>query len=359
MKITIVGGGNIGTLFAVHCAEKGNDVTVYTSQPNEFSNELEIVDEIGNITHKGIIKKATDDPSLAFPETDIIFVTYPSMLMDIAAETIFKYSRKDVMIGIIPGSGGCECAFRKCIERGSVVFGLVRVPAIARLVKKGKSVRSVGYKKELHISSIPIGHVNTCTNIIESIFDIPCRVIPNYLNLTMTPSNPVLHTSRLYTLFGNYHDGKRYQSVPLFYEEWSNYSSEILFLCDKEVQDICKALDEYDLSYVISLPVYYESPTREAMTKKIRSIPAFKGIKTPTKEVGGMYIPDLDSRYFVADFDYGLNCIQQIGRIAGVQTPTIDNIMDWYQSIAHSNKRFSYGNYGIVDKATFDAFYSR
>ncbi|MBR4376501.1 MAG: NAD(P)-binding domain-containing protein, partial [Spirochaetia bacterium] len=37
MKITIVGGGNIGTQFAIHCAEKGHDVVIFTSKPEKFS----------------------------------------------------------------------------------------------------------------------------------------------------------------------------------------------------------------------------------------------------------------------------------------------------------------------------------
>lgn len=36
MKITIYGGGNIGTQVAVHYAETGNDVTMFTSKPEKF-----------------------------------------------------------------------------------------------------------------------------------------------------------------------------------------------------------------------------------------------------------------------------------------------------------------------------------
>ena len=36
MKITIVGGGNIGTQFAVHCAHKGHEVTLFSSKPERF-----------------------------------------------------------------------------------------------------------------------------------------------------------------------------------------------------------------------------------------------------------------------------------------------------------------------------------
>ena len=66
----------------------------------------------------------------------------------------------------------------------------------------------------------------------------------------MTPSNPILYTARLKTLFGDWHVGIVYKSVPLFYEKWDDASSELLLACDEEVQDICKALAEFELQHV-------------------------------------------------------------------------------------------------------------
>lgn len=88
----------------------------------------------------------------------------------------------------------------------------------------------------------------------------------------MTPSNPILHTTRLRTLFGDWHEGAVYESMPLFYEEWDDASSELLIACDEEVQEICRALPEFELQFVKSLRVHYESPTVEAMTRKISSM---------------------------------------------------------------------------------------
>ena len=45
MRIAVVGGGNIGTQFAVHCAEVGHDVIIHTSTPQLFDRRLQIVDE--------------------------------------------------------------------------------------------------------------------------------------------------------------------------------------------------------------------------------------------------------------------------------------------------------------------------
>ena len=357
MRITIVGGGNIGTQFAVHCAEKKHEVIVYTSQPELYDGHLRIIDDSGKVTHEGIICAATADPERAFRNAELILITMPSTMMAGIADIIYSHSDHRPIIGVVPGNGGSECAFRKCIERGNVFFGIERVPAIARLIEKGKTVKSTGYRDELHIASLPKAHVKECCEIIESIFDIPCKEIPNFLNLTMTPSNPILHTTRLKTLFEDWHEGVVYQEIPLFYEEWNDASSELLIACDKEVQKICEALPEFELQYVKSLREHYESPTAEAMTRKISSIPAFKGLTTPAVTVEGGFIPDLHSRYFTADFSYGLNIIKQIAEFAGVSVPNIDETMDWYRKIAVEKAEFRYGDYGITDRGTFEEFY--
>lgn len=357
MKITIVGGGNIGTQFAVHCAEKGHEVTVYTSKPELYNGHIIIVNEAGVTTHEGEIKLATYDPEEAFRKAEFIMVTMPATMMKSIADTIEKHSDADTIIGVVPGNGGSECAFRKCINRGNIFFGIERVPAIARLVEKGKIVKSTGYRDELHVAALPKKNAEKCGELIGSIFDKKTTVIPNFLNLTMTPSNPILHTTRLRTLFGDWHDGVVYDYIPLFYEEWNDASSELLIACDEEVQEICRALPEFELQYVKSLRVHYDSPTVEAMTKKITSIAAFKGLTTPTVKVEGGLIPDLHSRCFTADFSYGLSIIKQVADFAGVKTPNIDATMAWYKNIAIEKDEFRFKDYGITDSNSFRKFY--
>lgn len=287
MRVTIVGGGNIGTQFAVHCAAKGNEVVVYTSNPDFFSKHLHIVDQTGKIIYESDIRFATNDPEIAFRNVDLILVKVPSMMMESTAEVIYAHSNEKSKIGVVPGNGGSECAFGKCIDRGNVFFGIERVPAVARLVKKGDTVRAIGYREELHVSSIPIASVELCREIVEGIFDIPCKAVPNFLNLTLTPSNPILHTTRLRTIFGDYKPGVTYDTIPLFYEEWDDASSERLLSCDEEVQDICRALPEFHLEYVKPLRIRYESSSAEDLTRKISGIQAFKGLTTPTVEKMG------------------------------------------------------------------------
>lgn len=124
-----------------------------------------------------------------------------------------------------------------------------------------------------------------------------------------------------------------YPKLPLFYEEWSNETTKLFFKCDEEVKTLCGQIKEFDLTEVKSLKIHYENDTVTGFTNKIRSIEGFRGLTTLAVKVSGRYIPDLDSRYFTADFNYGLCVIIQISKIIGYRMNTCESLLTWYQSI--------------------------
>lgn len=360
MNITVVGGGNIGTQFAVHCAAKGHNVIIYTRNPTLFDKKLEIVDEKKEILLSGIIQKCTNDNIEAFANAELIFITVPSFCIDDIAKIISPIIKEKTKICIVPGTGGGECNFiNDIINRNIIVFGLQRVPSVARLIQYGKRVSAVGYRKELYVGTLPNKYTNECSNIIQSIFDIPCISLPNYLNLTMTPSNPILHTTRLRILFKDYKQGKVYSKIPLFYEDWNDETSDLLLKCDEEVQDICNKLTCFDLKFVKTLKQHYEVNNIQELTNKIKSINGFKGLKTPMIKVKEGFVPDFNSRYFIADFLYGLSILIQIAKFFNIETPNMCETLKWYYSILNNNiiKEFKFSNYGITDKLEFEKFY--
>lgn len=359
MVITIVGGGNIGTQLAVHCSEQGHSVVMYSSKPHLFEGTLAIVDESDNVIHSGHIFMATDDAGEAFSQSDLVFVTVPSFMMDSVAKMMEDCLKVSAIIGVLPGNGGSECAFKSIIEKGHTFFAIERVPSVARLVEYGKSVRCIGYRNELHVASLPGAETQKCCNLVESLLGIPCLALPSFLCMTLTPSNPILHTSRLKTIFKNYAEGKSYESLPLFYEEWDDESSELLLAMDDEVQAICHALEAFDLSGVKSLREHYEAQTVRAMTDKIRSIEGFKGLATPSVKTDNGLVPDLNSRYFTADFSFGLTIIKQIAVFAGVETPNIDEVLAWYERIKVNDSQFDYERYGIKTFEEYTMFYKQ
>lgn len=357
MNICVIGGGNIGTQFACKCASKGHHTNLYCSEPQLFDGTLEIVDEFENITI-GKLNKVTSDLEDAMSGCDFVFVSYPAFLLKVLADQMLPFINKGITICVLPGTGGAEFAFRECIESGASLVGIQRVPSVARIEIKGKRVRCEGIRPELFLGAIPNSAGAYSAQLLSELWDIPCNVLPNYLSVTLTPSNPILHTTRLATLFSDYENGKIYVKNPLFYGEWTDESSELLLKCDEELQKLLLKLDELDLSKVISLKRHYESQNVKEMTAKIRSIKSLHELKSPMKKLPNGWIPDFDSRYFTADFPYGLAIIEELADIIGFFAPNIHKTMDWYRKVTGNNNRLELSQYGISSKKDIYILYS-
>lgn len=329
MKITIIGGGNIGTLMAAELAVKGHRVTMCTSEPALWRKRIDVYDAEDRLLLQGELEEITSDIKAAVQEAELIWITLPAHLFRETAAKVCPLIREGQYVGIVPGTGGAEFAFREVVKRGGILLGLQRVHGIVRLKERGKSVYMLGRKKGLKLGTIPASECAALAAMTESFFDIPCTPVPNYLSVTLTPSNPILHTTRLYVMFREYSEGTVYPRNFLFYEEWDDASSEMLIACDGELQALCEVIP-MDLSAVESLCDYYESRTADAMTRKIRSIQAFKGLTSPMKQVEGGWIPDFHDRYFIADFAYGLKIIKELAVMYGVDTPCINQVWEWY-----------------------------
>lgn len=345
-KIAVIGGGNIGTQFACICAAKGYEVNVFSSRFEQFSKELEIVNEFEKVTI-GKINHVTDNIKEAIKGCQVVFVTYPAFKLKELADKMLPYIESNMCICVIPGTGGAEFAFSRCVQAGAILLGIQRVPCVARLEQYGKRVRCEGLRKELFLASMPVENAEKWCVFFEYLWEIPCVPLPNYLNVTLTPSNPILHTTRLKTLFEDYKEGIFYEKNPLFYGEWNNKSSELLLACDGELQEICRKLDKMNLTFVRSLKTHYESENIQAMTEKISSIKSLHNLTSPMIKTDKGWIPDLNSRYFTADFPFGLAIIEEFAHIVNIDVPNIHETMDWYRRISGNNNHLQLSDYGI------------
>lgn len=345
-SIAVIGGGNIGTQFACVCASKGYRVNVFSTKPELYDGILEVIDEYEKVT-VGRINKVSANIGEAIDGCQIVIVTHPAFLLKDVANQMLPYIRENMNICVIPGTGGAEFAFRECIKAGATLFGLQRVPAVARLEQYGKRVRCEGLRSELFLASIPRSKAEGLAEFMSSLWGIPCTMLPNYLSVTLTPSNPILHTTRLKTLFADYKEGKVYERNPLFYGEWSDASSKLLLACDGELQEMLKIMDKLDLSNVRSLKLHYESDTVDAMTKKLSSIKSLHNLASPMKQVEDGWVPDFKSRYFTADFPFGLAIIEELAGILGFDAPNIKETMDWYRIVTGDTERLDLKKYDI------------
>jgi hypothetical protein len=129
---------------------------------------------------------------------------------------------------------------------------------------------------------------------MQQLFRVPVLLLKSYYEVSLTNSNPLLHPARLYTLWSHWHEGIVYPEESLFYEQWTDEASALLIQMDEEFQQLLCALPVTKGSIPTILD-YYESTDAPSLTRKLRSIQAFKGIKAPMKQVAGGYVPDFGS----------------------------------------------------------------
>ena len=306
MKMAVIGGGNIGTLMAAEMSAKGHDVTICSSRPDQWNRNIEVFSSDSQKVLAAKVTSVTSDLEAAVYGADIIWVTWPAQELRRLGREIEPFVCSGQQIVIVPGSGGAEFSLLNLLKKGCILLGLQRVHSIARIKEYGRSVYMLGRKKKLYLGSIPAKAAIVFSSLIEEIFDMPCIPLPNYLSVTLTPSNSVLHTVCLYSIFYDYKEEISYPEQLPFYDGWTDTTSSRLLTCDSELQSLCYAIP-MDLQGVQSLKMYYESYTEQAMTLKIRSIEAFKHAKAPMKKLANGWIPDFDSRYFLSDFSFGLN----------------------------------------------------
>jgi len=332
MNITIIGGGHLGTLLSATFAYRGHNVTLHTSKYAMFSKEIDVYDKNEKNLFRGSINKITNDREDAVVGADIIWVVVPPHVFKETARSIKPYIRKGQLLGVVPGAGAAEFAFKSIIEKDVDFFGLARVPSIARLKEPGKSVYMLGPAPELLIGSIPAMNAGEICKKIQPLFNINCRPVSNYLAVAFTPSNPVLHTSRIYGMFKDYVPGNHYPKNELFYEEWTIDGAEILLKCSDELQQLCKAIP-MDLRDVESMQYRHNARSPEDLAIKIRSLDRLKGLYSPVKRDDIGFVPDFESRYFASDFTYGIKIMIEVAKLFNVPTPTMDLIWEWYKSV--------------------------
>lgn len=346
-RITIFGAGNIGCVIASKFSQKYN-VCLYISNAKPlviYDKQMRVYQEDTDSYYSANIDRICFDIKEAVEYGDVLVITYPAFLFEKFSKIICPLLTKKHHLLFVPGSGGAELFFKEAIAKGASISGLQRVHSVARIIEPGKLVKESGIRRQLNIASIPnsINHEMAC--VVSDLYSLPVHELPNYLNVTLVNSNPILHTSRLYTIFKDYPDKiNGYKSLPLFYEEWDLESSNLLVNMDKELFGLFHILESYGLPITEIEPIleHYESKDDIGMTNKINSINSLKGLGTPSiKLQNGLFVPDLSSRYFTADFPFGLDILTSISSFFNNKDDNLVKVSDWYHHLSKVDHPFN------------------
>lgn len=328
ITVCICGGGSLGHVIAGYLgAKEGVNVNILTRRPDDWSNELYIHTPEGNYI-QGKLNIVTDNPAAATADAQIVILCLPGYAIKDELQRVQPHIKPGTFVGSVFSSTGFFFEAMAIFGNDTPLWGFQRVPFIARTTEYGRCANLLGYKNAHNIAVENCDDQEAFRQTIERLFDRPTTLLKNHYEASFTNSNPILHPSRLYSLFGNWDESVYYDKQFLFYEEWDNSASENLIALDKELFTILDKLPVTE-GYLMPILQYYESHDAESLTNKIRSIAGFKGITTPMIKSEKGWQPDLSSRYFQEDFRYGLKYIYRTAVEMNIKVPTIEKIYNW------------------------------
>lgn len=333
MNVCIVGGGHIGTTLT--CYIKHHDpslrVSLFTRRPERFARTLKCNDWEGGFSFETDPDCISADPSAAAAGADIVFVALPSFAVEKAFADIAPFVARDAMIGVLPGGGGCEFFFGRYFTPEQSLFGFQRVPFTAKLEHYGQETNLKSWKPFSVVGTQKADRLARACAMVETC-GLRTRQAGNYLSVALTPTNPILHTSRIYDLFGGYDAGHVFAEQCKFYVGWSDATSETMLAMDGELHALLDQITEFDTSAIRPLTEHYESPDVPSMTRKINSIATFQSVYAPMRpaEDGAGFVADLQNRMFTEDFPWGLAIIRAYCELFGTKAPTMDRVLGWY-----------------------------
>jgi hypothetical protein len=321
-QICICGGGSLGHVCAgVLSSLPGVSVSILSGHPEKWGDSLEVTDPDGKV-YSGKLKTVSSDPAKALEGSDIVLLCVPGYLIEKTLRTIKPFIG-EAAVGSVVCSTGFFFFAHEILGPKAKLFGFQRVPYIARVAEYGSKALLLGYKSELIVAleNLPAEFTKT----LQDLFGTPVVLADNYLQVSLTNSNPILHTGRLYSMFRGRED-ELFDHNILFYKEWTDEASQTLIEMDKEFFGL---LDKLGVKGIPTLLDYYESTDAASLTRKISSIAAFQNITSPMIPCEGGWKLDRASRYFTEDFPFGLRWIKELAEKNNLKTPVIDKVYGW------------------------------
>ena len=329
-RICLCGGGSLGHVIAAWLSAKGTaEVSILTGSPDKWNKEINVfLPESEVLT--GRLTSVSGNPEEVISDADVVLFCYPGFMIASELERIKPYLKQDTYVGSVFSSTGFFFEALRILSPSQPLWGFQRVPFICRVQEYGSSARLLGYKPCYHIAveNVPDEQKRKFADMISEWFERPVHLLKNYYEASLTNSNPLLHTSRLYTMFGRENEGRVYPRMINFYEDWTVEAADVLIKMDREFFELLKVLPVTE-GYLPPILEYYESHDAQSLAAKLSSIAGFKGITSPMIQTEGGWIPDFKSRYFTEDFPYGLKYIWQLAHAYNISTPVIDEVYQW------------------------------
>jgi len=360
--VCICGAGNAAHVFIPYYTRLGYDVTVFADFQDEAERLQAGIDANGGIevydrcdpknikTYKGTPSKVSKSAADTVPQADFIIIALPSFAIKNVLTHIRDHLKQGATVFIMPGQGAVDFIAKEvvgdlCRDGKITVAGMIPMPLNCRIDEFGKRVQLAALKYHYDLAAIPAKNApKAASDLSVLLAGRSVHAIGNYVGIALHASNPNIHPGRLYGLFSDFTPGKIYPENPLFYESWDDISSAWCQKISDERLMVWKTICQKvpgtgEPGQVPHLKPYieriYGPQVRDCSTMAtvFNTNDGFKGFRCPMKKEGDGWVPDFANRYFTEDIPEGFCMYKGIADLAGVETPTIDLILGFFQNL--------------------------
>jgi len=359
--VCVCGAGNAAHVFSSLLPSWGFDVTIFADFRDEAERFKAAVDKHGGVVvkdradpknlkeYKGKPVAISRDAKDVIPQADLILVALPSFAIKNVFTGVKPHLKKDAIIFVMPGSGGCEFTARDVLgdelKAGTVtVAGIIPMPLNCRIIEWGKEVDLAALKVAYDLAALPMENAPKASIAFSRLLKKVVRPVGPFIGMGLNGGNANNHPPRLMASFADHVAGKKYPDNPLFYETWDDEAEKWCGVISQERLNvwntICEkfpAVGKKDHLYQVReyMARAYGDQILDPSTIKgvFASNVGLKNFHFPMKKVegGSEWEIDFANRYFTEDIPDGLCVYKGYADLAGVATPGIDAIIEKFQ----------------------------
>jgi hypothetical protein len=357
-SVTICGGGNAAHALAVVASQNFGGAIDWLVGAEEKAELLRQGLADGGVRSTGVItasaarvRRVTADPAEVIPEADVVIIAVPAFAHASVLRRIRPYVTESTVIGCIPTRGGFEfeATQNAAAPRSGrpTFFGLQTLPWSTRVTTLGRGVHIGAVKSEVVLAALPASRAPAIAAGVSEILGTRVLTTPSFLGLTVGNPGQIIHPGLMYAHFHSW-QGEEYEqdSVPRLYAEASDEMGALVERLSDDAIATAQALEVKSdgmFQQQAVLPIHdwlrtaYGNVTADmsSVGSCFRTGP-IQARRAPMIEVRpGKFMPDFQYRYLSEDVPFGLVATRALAELADVETPTIDEVIRWAQSVLH------------------------
>ena len=321
IRVAVLGAGHAGRGLASYLSIHGFDVSLY----NRTIANVKRISERGGIKVQGLfetfahISLVTDNIAKAIEDRDILIIIVPAQAHTFIAKSMVPHLESGQTILLMPGRTGGALEFARILRSHSytdeILLGEAQTFSFVSRITGPDSVLISKVKNSTKVSAFPASHNRRFMRSLRRLpitFNMADDVMETSLGnvgAMLHPTPTILSAGLLESKEGGYNH---------YHDAISESVGRLVERMDVERISVSREFVSQSVSLLEWLRSTYDAEGT-TLRECIRSIDAYDDVGSPSS---------LNHRYVLEDVPTGLVPISYLGRIAEIETPAIDAVIN-------------------------------